>query len=94
MCVCVAVSGQKITELTVPPYVDVRDTATLVCHYKLENTTLNSVKWYKGEQEFFRYTPGMSPPTRTFPTAGISLDVSMRFSEPTHPHKVYVYSWE
>lgn len=69
-------SGLQITELNVPVHVDVRGTATLVCHYNLQNATLNSVKWYKDEREFFRYIPGMSPPTKAFPLQGINLDLS------------------
>ncbi|XP_034231312.1 uncharacterized protein LOC117639596 [Thrips palmi] len=72
----ISASGLQITELNVPVHVDVRGTATLVCHYNLQNATLNSVKWYKDEREFFRYIPGMSPPTKAFPLQGINLDLS------------------
>ncbi|KAJ1520188.1 hypothetical protein ONE63_004401 [Megalurothrips usitatus] len=47
-----------------------------MCHYNLQNATLNSVKWYKDEREFFRYIPGMTPPTKAFPAPGINLDLS------------------
>lgn len=43
------------------------DSATLRCHFDLEGDNLYSVKWYKGRQEFYRYTPRETPPVKTFP---------------------------
>ncbi|KAK3913914.1 Lipoprotein signal peptidase [Frankliniella fusca] len=76
-------SGLRITELSVPAYVDVGDSAELVCHHELQDATLLSVKWYKDESEFFRYTPGDVPDTRTFPLAGVNLDLASRRSSDT-----------
>lgn len=78
-----ATSGLQITELSVPDHADVGDTAELVCHHDLGDATLNSVKWYKDEREFFRYTPGESPRTRTFPLQGISLDLAPKSASDT-----------
>ncbi|KAK9753448.1 CD80-like C2-set immunoglobulin domain [Popillia japonica] len=37
---------------------------------------LYAVKWYKDDQEFFRYMPGQTPATITFPVAGVHLVTS------------------
>lgn len=34
----------------------------------MEGDPLYSVKWYKNDREFFRYTPLDSPPYKQFPT--------------------------
>ncbi|XP_026473336.1 uncharacterized protein LOC113377292 [Ctenocephalides felis] len=37
------------------------------------NDRLYSVKWYKDEEEFFRYAPAQSPSTLTFPVTGVRV---------------------
>jgi hypothetical protein len=66
----------RLVSLKVPPTADIAGPVTLICEYDLENGNLYSVKWYKDEGEFFRYTPDYEPHRRTFPTPGITLDVS------------------
>ncbi|EAT32238.1 AAEL015649-PA [Aedes aegypti] len=63
----------QLTEIVVPDVVDVRDTPTLSCSYDMGTHTLNSVKWYKDESEFFRYSPMLEPNVRTFPVDGVSV---------------------
>ncbi|KAG5671332.1 hypothetical protein PVAND_001535 [Polypedilum vanderplanki] len=48
-----------ITNIIVPPFVDVREVVVLSCSYNLGNQKLNSVKWYKNDKEFYRYSPMM-----------------------------------
>ncbi|XP_050533322.1 uncharacterized protein LOC126901121 [Daktulosphaira vitifoliae] len=49
----------------------------LSCDYNLEGTPLYSIKWYFGDEEFYRYVPKESPPTRVFPLSGTaSVDIS------------------
>lgn len=43
-----------LVHVEIPEYGDIRDVVTLSCSYKMGNNTLNSVKWYKDNQEFFR----------------------------------------
>jgi len=62
--------------LKVSKYVKVGDTTTLYCEYDLGDDTLYTMKWYKGSQEFYRYTPKESPPQKTFPILGLQIDVS------------------
>lgn len=48
----------------------------MVCRYDLEGETLYTLKWYKQEQEFFRYTPKDSNSTKFFPIKSLpALDI-------------------
>lgn len=40
---------------------------------------LYSVRWYFELEEFYRYVPKESPPTRVFANTGITVDVSIQF---------------
>ncbi|XP_050561088.1 uncharacterized protein LOC118264549 [Spodoptera frugiperda] len=69
----VIATAHNITFLEVPMYGDPHQEANLVCHYMNDqgDPALHSVKWYRGSNEIFRFTPGQQPPTRTFnSTAG------------------------
>lgn len=50
--------------------------ATLYCLYDLEGAPLYTVKWYRGQREFYRYSPNENPSTKIFPFHGIHVDVS------------------
>lgn len=62
-----------------PPAVRRSQSVTLRCHYKIEGAPLYSVKFYRGQLEFFRYTPGEYPNTKVFHFPGIKVDVSKIF---------------
>ncbi|CAK1547401.1 unnamed protein product [Leptosia nina] len=66
----VIATAHNITYLEVPQYGDPRRDAYLACHYVKEqgDPDLHSVKWYRDNNEIFRYTPGQQPSTRTFNT--------------------------
>ncbi|XP_021190692.2 uncharacterized protein LOC110376522 [Helicoverpa armigera] len=69
----VIATAHNITFLEVPRYGDPHQEANLICHYMNDHDdpALHSVKWYRGNNEIFRFTPGQQPPTRTFnSTAG------------------------
>lgn len=55
------------------------ETLHLECNYDLENALLYTIKWYFEDNEFYRYVPKESPPTRVFPLPGINVDVSLPF---------------
>ncbi|KAJ0177470.1 hypothetical protein K1T71_007479 [Dendrolimus kikuchii] len=63
-------TAHNITFLDVPRYGDPAREANLVCHYvnAKDDPPLHSVKWYRGSDEIFRFTPGTHPQTRTFNT--------------------------
>ncbi|XP_055617641.1 uncharacterized protein LOC129762994 [Toxorhynchites rutilus septentrionalis] len=63
----------RLTDISVPEIVDYRSTVTLSCSYDLGPHQLNSVKWYKGNQEFYRYAPMLNPKTKNFPVKGVVI---------------------
>ncbi|KAI8436322.1 hypothetical protein MSG28_004359, partial [Choristoneura fumiferana] len=71
-CILVSViaTAHNITFLEVPSYGDPRRNVDLTCHYINDkgNPPLHSVKWYRNNNEIFRYMPGQQPETRTFNT--------------------------
>lgn len=51
----------------------------LLCQYELEGETLYTLKWFKHEQEFFRYTPKETPSTKFFTMKAIpELEIVVR----------------
>ncbi|XP_046959855.1 uncharacterized protein LOC124529948 [Vanessa cardui] len=71
----VIATAHNITYLEVPQYGDPRRDGDLICHYVSEkgDPPLHSVKWYRDNNEIFRFTPGQQPPTRTFNTTAGSV---------------------
>ncbi|KAF5289855.1 hypothetical protein FQA39_LY14968 [Lamprigera yunnana] len=67
--------GLKDVAVTVPQAATVGDTVTLQCRYNLEGEPLYTVKWYKGQSEFYRFLPKELPNTQVFPLPGIDVDV-------------------
>ena len=65
-----------LNTIDVPAHRVVGDTATLICKFDMEGDTLYSVKWYKNDQEFYRYVPNDRPKLQVFKTDGIQVDVS------------------
>lgn len=62
--------------MKVPALVRAGTTMQLACHYDLQGDSLYSIKFYQGDEEFYRYVPKEAPPTRVFPLPGIQVDVS------------------
>ncbi|XP_046399111.1 uncharacterized protein LOC124165676 [Ischnura elegans] len=70
-------SGLRDVRLTVPVAVRRGGRVKLSCDYDLEDAQLYSVKWYRGDQEFFRFVPREEPHTQVFPYPGVNVDVSL-----------------
>ncbi|KAF2896384.1 hypothetical protein ILUMI_09791, partial [Ignelater luminosus] len=60
-----------------PPVVERGETALLRCNYELEGKPLYSVKWYRGQREFYRYTPNEVPTTKVFLFAGLQVNLQL-----------------
>ncbi|XP_067004846.2 cell adhesion molecule 2 [Anabrus simplex] len=73
---CGVGSGLRGLRLWAPEAVRAGTTVKLTCDYDLEDAALYSIKWYRDDQEFYRYVPKESPPTRVFPLPGIQVDIS------------------
>lgn len=73
-----AVFGLKGVRIWNPEAIRAGEQLRLSCDYDLEGVPLYSIKWYFGDQEFYRFVPKESPPTRVFPLSGTtSVDVSI-----------------
>jgi len=57
-----------------PKYAELGGDLSLVCNYELEGDELYSIKWYRDEQEFYRYQPSDNPPIRIFSMQGLKVD--------------------
>lgn len=67
--------GLRNVELRITPRVVQRGkNVTMACLYELHNYGVYSVKWYKGTQEFYRYSPLGNPTTEVLPVNGIKVD--------------------
>lgn len=72
-----AVFGLKGVRIWNPEAIRAGEQLRLSCDYDLEGVPLYSIKWYFGDQEFYRFVPKESPPTRVFPLSGTtSVDIS------------------
>ncbi|XP_027842598.1 uncharacterized protein LOC114123731 [Aphis gossypii] len=68
--------GLILTKLIIPQWADLRSSVTLHCQFNTGGDSLYSVKWYKDDHEFFRYTPGLNPQTLVFDMDGVNVDES------------------
>jgi hypothetical protein len=71
---CLALRDVRVI---IPVDVSHGDSTTLQCLYDLEGDSLYTVKWYKGEHEFYRFTPRENPSIKIFPLRGLKIDVSI-----------------
>ena len=53
---------------------DVGQEAVLECKFDMEADSLYSVKWYRNEQEFYRFVPNDRPKLQIFPQDGIRVE--------------------
>ncbi|XP_045449122.1 uncharacterized protein LOC123657645 [Melitaea cinxia] len=71
------VTSLKDVQLLVEPSTVIKGaTAALICHRDMQGAPLYSVKWYRGNHEFFRYTPLEVPETKVFGLPGIYVDMN------------------
>lgn len=74
-----AVTGAdlKWVRVSVPQYRIPGDMALLQCDYNLGNDNLYAVKWYKDNEEFFKFLPKARPEASSYSVEGIHVDVSL-----------------
>lgn len=75
----------KIKSIYVPKAITIGESAWLNCSYELENDNLYSITWFKAnlleinlnnKRQFYRYVHNEVPPTTTYETPGVHIDVS------------------
>lgn len=73
----------------VPEAVKTGDLVTLSCEYDLESAALYTIKWFKNEEEFYRYVPKESPPSQQFNVPHLNVDVSKHPANQNSMMKTY-----
>ncbi|XP_071448887.1 uncharacterized protein [Hetaerina americana] len=66
--------GLRLTKVTIPAYKIRSEMALLECGHELEGDRLYSVKWYKDNEEFYRYVPRAVPHQHSYKVEGIRVD--------------------
>ena len=75
-CVLIAVCGSlEMAGITSPAHLILGRSASLQCNYRLHNSSLYSVKWYKDGREFYRYMPGLDRQFEVFSVPGVNIEV-------------------
>lgn len=67
----------RLSRVVVPPYKMYQESARLDCPFDLGKDRLYAVKWYKDNEEFFRYVPRYRPPIYIHEVEGTSVIVSL-----------------
>ncbi|KAH8313381.1 hypothetical protein KR067_005011 [Drosophila pandora] len=77
LCDAGQASLRDVNLLVQPPVVRRGQSVALLCDYQLDGAPLYSIKFYRGQFEFYRYTPGEYPHTKVFHHPSIRVDVSL-----------------
>ncbi|XP_064091914.1 cell adhesion molecule 3-like [Macrobrachium nipponense] len=64
----------RLKESVIPPYKLRGETVELRCDFEKENSSIYSVKWFKDDEEFYRYVPRDNPQYNIFPRNGVKVD--------------------
>lgn len=64
----------RLQRVDVPAYKLRGDSALLQCHYDLGDDALYSVKWYKDDEEFYRFVPKATPQHSSYRIDGVKVD--------------------
>ncbi|XP_042880319.1 uncharacterized protein LOC122258437 [Penaeus japonicus] len=73
----VSCGGLRLRETSIPPYKLRGETAELRCDFEPEDSPIYSVKWFKDDEEFYRYVPRDEPSYQIFPRVGLSVDMDL-----------------
>ena len=76
----VKILGLTVTNVQVPPIIEVGKDGLLRCEWNLDGETLYSVKWYQGLKEIYRYTPSKQQPIQIFSNDFLQVDVCIVYT--------------
>ncbi|XP_034824650.1 uncharacterized protein [Maniola hyperantus] len=82
----------RIVHVTVPSYRVRGQPAQLECNYELGDDTLYSVKWYRDNEEFYRFMPKYDPPKHAYKLDGVKVDISKSDDRKVALHQVTLKS--
>lgn len=71
----------KNVSMSIPDAVAQGSTVTLRCDYDLEGQPLYSIKWFRGESEFYQYVPKEIPASKVFDVDGVKIKVDVSRSD-------------
>ncbi|XP_023173894.2 uncharacterized protein LOC111601520 [Drosophila hydei] len=74
LCDAAQATLRNVNLLVEPPAVRRGQSVVLRCEYQLDGAPLYSIKFYRGQLEFYRFTPGEYPHTKVFQYPGIKVD--------------------
>ncbi|XP_042869281.1 uncharacterized protein LOC122251411 [Penaeus japonicus] len=75
LCIIGLSHAVTIDDVAIPEYKVRGSSARLTCNYSLGDFTLYSLKWYKGDKQFYQYIPGNKKTKNTFLVPGVNVDV-------------------
>ncbi|CAG9579774.1 unnamed protein product [Danaus chrysippus] len=74
----------RVVGISVPSLKQKGESATLTCDYDLEGGKLYSVKWYRDNEEFYRYMPKLRPPQHAHRLEGVKVDLEKSSTRRVH----------
>ncbi|CAF4900884.1 unnamed protein product [Pieris macdunnoughi] len=90
VCLCFLVFHLKVSHtlqiiaISVPSMKQRGESVTLTCDYDLEGGKLYSVKWYRDNEEFYRYMPRLRPPQHAHRLEGVKVDLERSSARRVH----------
>ena len=69
-------NGLRLLDIHLPSIAFYGQAVQLNCTYELEFDQLYSIKWYRDDDEFYRYLPSNFPTEQFYRTRGLYVDVS------------------
>ncbi|CAG9122661.1 unnamed protein product [Plutella xylostella] len=83
MCQNISIS-LRVVSLSVPALRARGEAASLACEYDLAGGRLYSVKWYRDNEEFYRYMPRLRPPQHAHALDGVTVDLHKSSARRVH----------
>ncbi|XP_048477757.1 uncharacterized protein LOC105395638 [Plutella xylostella] len=74
----------RVVSLSVPALRARGEAASLACEYDLAGGRLYSVKWYRDNEEFYRYMPRLRPPQHAHALDGVTVDLHKSSARRVH----------
>ncbi|CAH2040653.1 unnamed protein product, partial [Iphiclides podalirius] len=74
----------RVVGISVPSLKQRGDSVTMTCDYDLEGGRLYSVKWYRDNEEFYRYMPRLRPPQHAHRLEGVKVDLEKSSARRVH----------
>ncbi|CAH2085406.1 unnamed protein product [Euphydryas editha] len=74
----------RVVGISVPPLKQRGESVTFTCDYDLEGGKLYSVKWYRDNEEFYRYMPRLRPPQHAHKLDGVRVDLEKSSARRVH----------